>query len=104
MSLLTQLYKDLAKRSDGETLDKANFHQMFPLPVFGIKGLIGERLFSKFDHDGTNDISFEKFLIGISICCRGPEADKIGFLFSVYDLNGDNFIDKSELIAMVFAR
>jgi tRNA A-37 threonylcarbamoyl transferase component Bud32/Ca2+-binding EF-hand superfamily protein len=39
---------------------------------------------------------------GLSIVCKGTEEEKFTFLFSMYDLRGDGYIDKAELVSMVF--
>lgn len=41
-------------------------------------------------------------MLGLSIVCKGTEEEKFTFLFSMYDLRGDGYIDKAELVSMVF--
>ena len=35
------------------------------------------------------------------MCTKVTEEEKLRFLFSLYDLRGDGFIGKSELVSMV---
>jgi Ca2+-binding EF-hand superfamily protein len=101
LSFLSKLFKDLASRSGGETVDKNTFLQFFPLPVSSTQGLWGERLFQKFDKHSLNSIGFEEFIEGLSICARGSDDEKLHFLFELYDLRGDGLLDKEELVSMV---
>ena len=61
----------------------------------------GERLFDKFDKKKTGRIDFIEFLQGINSCCKCDEEEKIRFLFSLYDLNQDGYIEKKEMLMMV---
>jgi Ca2+-binding EF-hand superfamily protein len=81
LKILTQLYKDLSRRSEGNLVDKVTFLQFFPLP-----GLWGERLFNKFDTQHRKELDFEEFLTGLSICTKSTEEEKFRFLFSIFDL------------------
>ena len=68
--MLSKLYKDLASRSRGLSVDKGTFMRFFALP-----GLWGERLFLKFDTTGSSSIDFEEFIRGISIAMKGSEDE-----------------------------
>ena len=101
LRFLGKLFRDLASRSTGTTVDRKTFLQFFPLPVRTIQGIWGERLFDKFDHQNRGAINYEEFLTGLSVCTKASEEDKYHFLFSLYDLKGDGAIDKAELKTMV---
>ncbi|CEM13189.1 unnamed protein product [Vitrella brassicaformis CCMP3155] len=96
VEMLKKVFKDLSSRSGGQFVDKETFLQYFPLP-----GLWGERLFQRFDYKNIGAVDYEEFLIGIAVCSRGTKDDKIHVLFEVFDLNGDGYIQKSELVAML---
>ena len=64
--MLSKLYQDLASRSRGLSIDKGSFMRFFTLP-----GLLGERLFLKFDTTGSGTIDFDEFIRGISIAIKG---------------------------------
>jgi len=38
----------------------------------------------------------------MALCCKSAEEDKIKLLFSLYDFDNDGYIEKKELITMVF--
>jgi len=61
----------------------------------------GERLFDKFDRYKSGRIDYDQFTMGLSVCIKGSEEEKLRLLFSLYDLSGDGSIDKRELLMMV---
>lgn len=57
-----------------------------------------DRVFLLFDENRDGFINFSEFACGIGILSpKGTFAMKVSFAFDVYDLNGDERIDKSEL-------
>lgn len=54
LSLLDSMFRDLASRSHGSTMDKATFLALFNLP-----GMVGERLFAVFDRKKLGVIDYE---------------------------------------------
>lgn len=101
LRFLSKLFGDLASRSTGHTVDRHTFLRFFPLPVSPRQGIWGERLFDNFDKKQQGFIDYEAFITGLSVCTKGSEEDRLRFLFSLFDLRGDGFIDKSELKTMV---
>ena len=67
--------------------------------ALGIKNLgFAKRIFSAFDIDGSNQIDFEEFLIGMSsLSPRSSIEQKAKFCFKVFDIDGNGTIDKDEL-------
>ena len=94
--LLKAAFKDLAQRSPGKTIDKDTFLKFFPLP-----GLQGNRLFKVFDKKQTGVIDLEEFVSGLAACCKGTIEEKARFMFDLYDINGDNAVNKQELKTML---
>jgi serine/threonine protein kinase/Ca2+-binding EF-hand superfamily protein len=101
LRFLSKLFRDLASRSGTDSIDRHTFLQFFPLPVWCIQGLWGERLFEKFDRSERGHINFEDFIQGLSCCSRGSQEEKLRFLFELYDLRNDGYLDKEELVSMV---
>lgn len=101
LRFLSKLFRDLASRSGGDTVDRHTFLRFFPLPVLHSQGLWGERLFEKFDRSERCHIDFEDFIHGLSCCARGTLEEKLRFLFQLYDLRNDGHLDKEELVSMV---
>eukprot|EP01083_Nonionella_stella_P131156 398234_1 len=103
--MLFNLFEDLAHRSmitskhghhHEDAIDKATFLRVFKLP-----GMLGERLFAAFNQSKTGAIDFTEFIDGLSITVHGSPDDKIGFLFRMYDLNGNGFVSKTEMSTML---
>ena len=101
LRFLSKLFNDLANRSGGDSVDRLTFLQFFPLPVPLTQGLWGERLFEKFDQRDKQRINFEDFIQGLSCCARGSQEEKLRFLFELYDLRNDGYLDKEELVSMI---
>jgi len=60
--------------------------------------VLGERIFNAFDsktRDGQ--ISLKEFFAGMAIASRGTKKEKITFLFGMFDLNFDHYLQYSEL-------
>ncbi len=87
---------DLALRSPGKTIDKLTF-----LKVFNLPGILGERLFAAFDRKQNDVIDLEEFVGGLGLIVRGSIEDKIDVLFTMYDMQGDGVVSKSELTTML---
>ncbi|CAN0066559.1 unnamed protein product, partial [Ectocarpus sp. 6 AP-2014] len=100
LHVISLTYKDLAGLSKGdkggESIDKATFLQNFPVP-----GLVGDRLFHALDSNKSGRISFDDFVVGLAVCCRGTLEEKMQFLFGVYDMNEDGLIGRDELLLML---
>mmetsp|Transcript_17541 Transcript_17541/g.34237 ORF Transcript_17541/g.34237 Transcript_17541/m.34237 type:complete len:755 (+) Transcript_17541:30-2294(+) len=96
LGLLDSMFRELASRSPGATMDKATFLKLFNLP-----GMIGERLFAVFDTKKNGVIDYEEFIEGIVTYGRGSTEDKLKMLFNMYDLTGDNAVSPVELSTML---
>lgn len=46
-----------------------------------------DRLFHALDSNKSGRISFDDFVVGLAVCCRGSLEEKMRFLFGVYDMN-----------------
>jgi serine/threonine-protein phosphatase 2B regulatory subunit len=92
LGLLEKMFRDLAKRSPGKTMDKATFLALFKLP-----GMLGERLFRVFDQKKNGVIDWEEFLDGMKVYSRGSIDEKLTMLFKMVDLAGDNVVHPDEL-------
>lgn len=47
-----------------------------------------DRLFHALDSNKTGRISFDDFVVGLAVCCRGSLEQKMHFIFGVYDMDG----------------
>lgn len=58
------------------------FRFLFFAPRFEL-----DRLFHALDSNKSGRISFDDFVVGLAVCCRGSLEEKMRFLFGVYDMN-----------------
>lgn len=56
------------------------------------------RAFASRDEDGYGQADFAELASAISVLCGGTSDDKAEAAFSLYDINGDNFIVPSEMV------
>ncbi|XP_030829321.1 NADPH oxidase 5 [Strongylocentrotus purpuratus] len=61
------------------------------------KSFFAERFFHLFDQDGSGYISLDELMEGLYLLTKGDPVDKLRFLFSVYDVDGNGAIDHEEL-------
>ncbi|XP_072173756.1 NADPH oxidase 5-like [Diadema setosum] len=61
------------------------------------KSFFAERFFHLFDADGSGYISLDELMEGLYLLTKGDPVDKLRFLFSVYDVDGNGAIDHEEL-------
>ncbi|KAF4097997.1 Kv channel-interacting protein 2 isoform X2 [Onychostoma macrolepis] len=54
-------------------------------------------LFEAFDRHKNGAVTFEDFVVGLSIILRGTVTDRLSWAFSLYDLNKDGCITKEEM-------
>ncbi|KAL6043621.1 Cdc42 rho gtpase-activating protein [Balamuthia mandrillaris] len=59
------------------------------------------RLFEQFDADHNGIIDFQEFATGLSMIYSEDPKDKLAFVFSIFDLDGDGKITKNEFTAIV---
>ena len=106
-----QLFAAFEHIVDGRAVDNALFNDFFLRIVVTIHPDIIEdqdrtnmvteiatRLFETFDCEGDGVIAPSDVKSGLSILCGGGMHDKAAATFSLYDLNDDGYISKSEMI------
>ncbi|ESN99299.1 hypothetical protein HELRODRAFT_66963, partial [Helobdella robusta] len=58
-------------------------------------------VFNTFDQDHSETISFEEFVMGLSLLLRGTMLEKLQWVFSLYDVNRDGVITSEEMQMVV---
>lgn len=93
--ILRKIWQDLSERTKEIGINKETFLKYIPM-----SGLLGDRLFSQFDKNGTGFISYESFIQGLSILCFGKVCEQVKFLFEMCDIDKDGYIQKQDLITI----
>ncbi|KAM7009911.1 A-type potassium channel modulatory protein KCNIP2-like [Tautogolabrus adspersus] len=73
---------------------KSIYSQFFP---HGDSSMYAHFLFEAFDTHNNGSVSFEDFVLSLSIILRGSITDKLNWAFNLYDLNKDGCITREEM-------
>nr|XP_014429970.1 Kv channel-interacting protein 4 isoform X1 [Pelodiscus sinensis] len=79
---------------------KEIYSQFFPQ---GDSTTYAHFLFNAFDTDHSGTVSFEDFIMGLSILLRGTVQEKLNWAFNLYDINKDGYITKEEMLDIMKA-
>lgn len=100
---LTREFLDLARSkgvqaADGSyTLDREACWAVFA--HIGLKDrALADRLFDQWDVDGTGAINMKEFLQAVVLIVSGSTYDKLRMVFAIMDANGDDRVDKREMV------
>ncbi|XP_071288720.1 Kv channel-interacting protein 4 isoform X2 [Agelaius tricolor] len=79
---------------------KEIYSQFFPQ---GDSTTYAHFLFNAFDTDHNGSVSFEDFVMGLSVLLRGTVQEKLNWAFNLYDINKDGYITKEEMLDIMKA-
>ncbi|XP_065344036.1 calaxin-like isoform X1 [Cloeon dipterum] len=82
-------------------LDRECFRELLHNSLDLTEEKLMERIFHVFDKRSEGVIDGERWVLGMSVLLKGTLSEKEAYCFSVYDLNGDGFISKEEILHLL---
>ena len=101
---IKRMYKEFKKKSKRGNLSPALFYDMYVklCPHENAKEFCNH-VFRTFDADNNGYVSFNEFLLAVTISSSGTPEEKLKWAFKLYDINGDGVINRCEMIIVVEA-
>ena len=62
-----------------------------------------QRMFRAFDSDGSGEVDFREFAMGLSTLTTGSLKEKVNFAFKLFDTDESGFIERPELVSIIRA-
>ncbi|XP_043257009.1 neuronal calcium sensor 1-like isoform X2 [Colletes gigas] len=98
---LYRAFKQYCPRGTVTTNDlKPAYAKLFPL---GDPARYTQIVFNTFDRDGDGIVSFQDLVTEIALITNGNLDQKLSWIFSFYDLNGDGYITRKEMLVIISA-
>merc|ERR1712080_338455 len=98
---LMQLYREHTVGMEPDKMDRKILRE-FMHEVFEIHDdILLDRIFKFFDTTGEISegcISRKEWIAGLNIFLKGSEDEQIKYCFTIYDLNGDGYISREEML------
>ncbi|KXJ28226.1 EF-hand calcium-binding domain-containing protein 1 [Exaiptasia diaphana] len=98
LNLLTMFSEEVKPK---DKMDRTAFREILRTKFSMTDDMLMDRVFRAFDKDTDSFIRMEDWVMGLSDFLRGNLDKRTEFCFNVYDLNGDSFISKEEIIQLL---
>jgi len=92
-------YKKFMKNFPDGQMNETQFFQIYG-KLFSSENTIARNIFRSFDHNNDGFISFKELMITLSMTTAGSNDEKLEWLFSVYDYDGNGQISIDEVQQM----
>ncbi|XP_031560856.1 EF-hand calcium-binding domain-containing protein 1-like [Actinia tenebrosa] len=96
---LLSMFSEEVKPKD--KMDRTSFREILRTRFSMTDDMLMDRVYRAFDKDTDSFIKMEDWIVGLSVFLRGTLEEKTKFCFEVYDLNGDNYISKEEIMQLL---
>jgi len=97
---LKAMFKQFKKETPNGVINKEEFKEV--MKQMGVlDGFLQDLIFNVFDENKDGSINFQEFVTALSVMTRGDPNEKLEFAFSMYDLDGNGFIDKEEMTQII---